>query len=126
LVERARQRFDAYRAIPGARGPRTSRRALCARARAAARSHGDARGLGPGHVVVARVACDYGEGCGAPGLFTRPWFDALASLTGDTPAKVLLREQPGDVALVSFPGGSLDVDRPADHARLLHTHARGA
>jgi CTP:molybdopterin cytidylyltransferase MocA len=105
LVERARQRFDAYRAIPGARGPRTSRRALCARARTAARSH---------------------EGCGAPGLFTRPWFDALASLTGDTPAKVLLREQPGDVALVSFPGGSLDADRPVDHARLLHTHARGA
>lgn len=65
------------------------------------------------------AACAYGDGCGVPAFFDRSRFDELQSLGGDTGAKSLLRTHAAAVALVPFPGGTLDVDSRADYARLL-------
>ena len=72
------------------------------------------------------VACDYGDGRGAPALFARSWFAELARLTGDIGAKAILRTHAAYMALVSFPGGAIDVDSPADYARLAGLITKGA
>ena len=64
------------------------------------------------------VACDYGPGQGVPALFARQWFGDLVRLTGDVGARTILRAHAAEVTLVPFPGGAIDVDSPADYARL--------
>jgi len=72
----------------------------------------------------AIVACDYGEARGIPALLPAWTFPRLRALRGDQGARGLLGE-PG-VALVPFPEGARDVDRPGDlRGRVLfdsHVH----
>jgi molybdenum cofactor cytidylyltransferase len=64
------------------------------------------------------AACAYGGGVGAPAVFPRAHFDALAALRGDRGAKAVLQGERERVLEVPFPGGALDLDTPEDLARL--------
>jgi molybdenum cofactor cytidylyltransferase len=73
-------------------------------------------------VVAARrtgwSASDYGEGLwGVPACLPATALGALRALTGDRGARPLLhpRLASGQLALVPFPGGALDVDTPDDY-----------
>ena len=64
------------------------------------------------------VACEYGDSIGVPALFDQSHFPELLALEGAMGAKqVLLRHAP-NLERVSFAGGMIDVDTPADYARL--------
>jgi len=65
------------------------------------------------------VACAYAGTVGTPVLFTKKYFDKLQMLQGDEGAKKVLKQNMGDVATVSFPQGSIDIDTPEDYHRLL-------
>jgi molybdenum cofactor cytidylyltransferase len=66
------------------------------------------------------VASQYANGQqGVPLLVARPLFAELAQLQGDAGAKKLLAQHPNLVATVPFALGQVDVDTPADYARLL-------
>jgi molybdenum cofactor cytidylyltransferase len=60
------------------------------------------------------VAARYSGRQGAPALFLREHFPALAALTGEEGARALLNDDPGRVAAVELPGLALDLDRPED------------
>lgn len=64
------------------------------------------------------VAARYAGRNGAPALFTREHFAALAALTGDAGARTLLNGDPTQVATVELPELALDLDTPADVAAL--------
>ncbi|MBL9187692.1 MAG: nucleotidyltransferase family protein [Opitutaceae bacterium] len=64
------------------------------------------------------VAARYGGRPGAPALFLREHFPALAALTGEEGARSLLHDDPARVATVDLPELALDLDTPADVARL--------
>jgi CTP:molybdopterin cytidylyltransferase MocA len=69
-----------------------------------------------GHRVVAAA---YGDGAvGVPALFGREHLAELAGLAGDAGAGAWLRARAGGVARVSLGAAALDVDTPADLARL--------
>lgn len=69
---------------------------------------------------VAIVAPMYGGGPGHPVLFDRGVFPELLVLTGDTGARAVVNRDPRRVATIEM-GEShpIDVDTPADLARLL-------
>lgn len=60
----------------------------------------------------------YGGRHGAPALFLREHFPALASITGEDGARLLLNSEPARVAGVDMPELGFDVDTPEDAARL--------
>lgn len=60
------------------------------------------------------VACRYAETLGTPAVFGADHFGALAALEGDRGAKSLLRQAGADLAIVDWPAGASDVDRPED------------
>lgn len=62
------------------------------------------------------AAARYGGRNGAPALFGREHFDALAALTGDEGARDLLNGDPGRVAAVDLPELAADWDTPQDVA----------
>jgi len=64
------------------------------------------------------VAARYGGRQGAPALFLREHFPALAALTGEEGARSLLNGDPTRVATVDLPALALDLDTPADYASL--------
>ncbi len=64
------------------------------------------------------VASGYGGEHGVPALFARAWFGDLVRLTGDVGARTILRAHAAEVALVPFPDAAIDIDSPADYARL--------
>ena len=64
------------------------------------------------------VAARYGGRNGAPALFLREHFPALAALTGEEGARPLLNGDPAHVAAVDLPALALDLDTPADVAAL--------
>jgi molybdenum cofactor cytidylyltransferase len=64
------------------------------------------------------VAARYGGRNGAPALFLREHFAALAALTGEEGARPLLNGDPARVAAVDLPELALDLDTPADVAAL--------
>ncbi len=64
------------------------------------------------------VAARYGGHHGAPALFLRAHFPALAALTGEEGARTLLHQYAAEVAAVDLPALALDVDTPADVAAL--------
>ena len=68
-----------------------------------------------GHGLVAAA---YGDVLGVPALFARRYFAELIDLAGDTGARRLLAQHAAEVFAVPFPAGSIDVDTPADVARL--------
>ncbi len=64
------------------------------------------------------VAARYAGRHGAPALFLREHFPALAALTGEEGARTLLNGAAARVAPVDLPELALDLDTPADLARL--------
>ncbi len=62
------------------------------------------------------VAAHYGGRNGAPALFLRGHFAALASLTGEQGARTLLNRHPELVATVDVPELAVDLDTPEDFA----------
>ncbi len=62
------------------------------------------------------VAARYAGRHGAPALFLREHFPALAALTGEEGARALLNGDPARVASVDLPQLALDLDTPADYA----------
>lgn len=67
------------------------------------------------------VAAHYSGRNGAPALFLREHFPALAELTGEEGARALLNGDPARVATVDLPQLALDLDTPADYAAVQKT-----
>ncbi len=70
------------------------------------------------------VAARYGGHSGAPALFLRAHFPALASLTGEEGARSLLHAAADSIAAVDLPELAIDLDTPDDYAAV--TSARAA
>ncbi len=70
------------------------------------------------------VAARYAGRQGAPALFLREHFAALAALTGEEGARPLLNGDPARVATVDLPELALDLDTPADVAALARDGLR--
>ncbi len=64
------------------------------------------------------VAAAYDGATGVPALFARRFFAELRELPGDSGARRVLARHAADVHAIPFPGGAVDVDTPADVARL--------
>ena len=62
------------------------------------------------------VAAHYNGRNGAPALFLRQHFAALATLTGEAGARDLLNSAPEQIASVNLPEMAVDLDTPADYA----------
>ena len=69
------------------------------------------------------VASRYADSLGVPALFGRELFGVLLSVRGSTGAKRVIRDE-RDAVAVDWPEGVLDVDTPADAARLRELRAR--
>ncbi|HWA10985.1 MAG TPA: nucleotidyltransferase family protein [Opitutaceae bacterium] len=63
------------------------------------------------------IAARYAGKNGAPALFLREHFAALAALTGDEGARILLNGPAGQVATVDLPELAFDLDTPEDYER---------
>jgi len=61
------------------------------------------------------VASQYEGTVGVPALFDRSFFTELTQLKGDHGAKRLIAKHSDQVALIPFPGGSVDIDTLADY-----------
>lgn len=74
----------------------------------------------PAHLDGHIVASQYLGRLGAPALFSRTYFQALASLSGDEGARhvIAAAKQAGKVIAVDMPELALDLDTPEDVARL--------
>jgi molybdenum cofactor cytidylyltransferase len=64
------------------------------------------------------AASGYAGRAGVPAIFPRGLFSALLELKGDQGARTLLHQPGAAVATIDFPAGELDLDSPADVARL--------
>jgi len=64
------------------------------------------------------VACHYRNTFGPPVFFHKTIFPGLLSLKGDVGAKGLISQHASEMELVSFPGGSIDIDTEADYQNL--------
>ena len=62
------------------------------------------------------VASHYNGRNGAPALFMREHFAALATLTGEAGARDLLNAAPKRIATINLPELAMDLDTPADYA----------
>ncbi len=65
------------------------------------------------------VASSYDGVIGAPSAFGQIHFADLMSLRGDSGAREIIRRSPNPVETVSFSGGNVDVDTPADYLKLV-------
>ena len=74
-------------------------------------------------VQPAIVASTYSGIVGIPAIFPSSQFPNLLGLSGDAGARYLLRNPSCPLVLVSFPGGEIDVDTPADLSILISVHA---
>lgn len=107
--------------------PRTARAALIVLA--------DQASLGPGDLALVAaawqarprsiVASLAGGILGPPALFPRRLFPELRRLHGDQGARDLLRDPARSVVGIELPRAALDVDTPADAARVRNRTARG-
>lgn len=70
------------------------------------------------HAEQAIVASAYAGTRGVPAVFPRSSFPALFGLHGDKGARPVIKHPPCEVVAVPFPGGEVDLDVPADLARL--------
>lgn len=71
------------------------------------------------------AASGYAGTVGVPAVFARDCFAALESLPAAAGAKQLLARQPGQVAIVPFPAGEVDLDTPDDYERLIAVEPQG-
>jgi molybdenum cofactor cytidylyltransferase len=60
------------------------------------------------------VACQYADAIGTPVLFDRKYFKELLALSGKAGARQLLKQYPGQVTTIPFPGGDVDIDKQED------------
>lgn len=67
------------------------------------------------------VASSYSGAAGTPVLFSSAYFDKLMNLKGQEGAKKLLNSYAGDVSLVPFDKGEIDIDTPDDYLKLKET-----
>ena len=65
------------------------------------------------------VASGYAGTLGVPALFARECFPELRALGPTGGAKQLLACRPEAVAVVPFPGGEIDLDKPEEYARWV-------
>jgi molybdenum cofactor cytidylyltransferase len=65
------------------------------------------------------IASAYDNTAGTPVFFHQRYFDDLLALSGQQGAKKILQQSTGDLALVPFPLGVLDIDTAEDYQRLL-------
>lgn len=66
------------------------------------------------------VACSYADTVGTPVLFGHKYFESLFQLRGEEGAKKLLKLHEDDLAAISFPQGSIDIDTAEDYKNLLN------
>lgn len=66
------------------------------------------------------VATAYSDTQGPPVLFPRATFDDLCQLSGDTGARALFQDDRFRLKTVRFEPAAIDIDTPADLARILH------
>jgi len=71
------------------------------------------------HTGRSAVASGYANTIGVPALFDRTLLPELLQLTGDRGAKEVLMRHAGELFIVSWPGGALDIDSEADLSLLL-------
>ena len=64
------------------------------------------------------IASTYADTMGVPALFDRSFFEALMNLPDEHGAKSLIMNHPEEVAQIVFPDGAIDIDTPADWAKL--------
>lgn len=64
------------------------------------------------------ITCRYANTIGPPTLFFKSVFPELLELTGDTGARRIVERHLGEVATVSFPKGSVDIDTASDYDAL--------
>jgi molybdenum cofactor cytidylyltransferase len=57
---------------------------------------------------------------GTPAVFHKSFFPLLMELKGDTGARKLFSEHSGQVALVPFEKGIIDIDTKEDYEKLIH------
>jgi CTP:molybdopterin cytidylyltransferase MocA len=69
------------------------------------------------------AASRYSARRGAPALFGREHFAALAALTGEEGARLLLNGDPAQVAEVDLPELAVDLDTPEDYERWIKAAA---
>lgn len=62
------------------------------------------------------VAARYHDRHGAPALFSRDHFPALAALTGEAGARTLINAVPEKVVAIDLPQLGIDLDTPEDYA----------
>lgn len=77
------------------------------------------RGLMDRHVAEGKgiTASGYGGKAGVPAVFSRELFAELLTVEGDRGAREVIRRHGGEVGVVEWPAGELDVDRPEDLER---------
>jgi len=64
------------------------------------------------------VTSNYGEATGPPALFHKIIFPELLQLKGDAGARKIIQQNTNEVATISFPKGSIDIDTLADYETL--------
>lgn len=64
------------------------------------------------------VTCRYANTVGPPALFSKSIFPELLELTGDTGARRIVERHLGEVAMINFPQGDIDIDTSADYEAL--------
>jgi molybdenum cofactor cytidylyltransferase len=69
----------------------------------------------------AIVASYYADTTGVPALFDKTMFPELLGLDDTQGAQKLVRQYPGKLAVVNFPGGAIDLDTPEDYDRFITT-----
>ncbi|RZK15662.1 MAG: nucleotidyltransferase family protein [Pedobacter sp.] len=65
------------------------------------------------------VTSAYAETTGTPTLFNKKYFGELLNLTGESGAKVLIKEHSEDTATISFDLGKVDIDTETDYKNLI-------
>jgi molybdenum cofactor cytidylyltransferase len=64
------------------------------------------------------IACGYGGRLGVPALFARAVWPECSSVAGAAGAKQIIEKDGSRVHVTPFPDGAIDIDTPADLARL--------
>jgi molybdenum cofactor cytidylyltransferase len=65
------------------------------------------------------VACSYEGIVGTPVLFHKNMFEKLLALEGDTGARKIIKNNPDEVAILSFEKGIVDIDTIEDYQKLV-------
>lgn len=66
------------------------------------------------------VASGYSDSAGVPALFARSYFDKLNQLPDDQGAKKIIVQHIGDLVIVPFPGGEIDLDTMEDYEKFVN------